>query len=66
MAKLVKKSYMQLGITARKSDVVADANAFLCFPILPLPSCFKNLSMPHPPRVLEENSKYPRVRGERK
>lgn len=31
------------------------------FPAFPLPSCSKNPSMPHPPRVLQENSKYLRV-----
>ena len=47
-------------IPARKSDVAVDANDFLCFLALPLPSCSKNPIMPHPPRVLQENSKYPR------
>ena len=44
-----------------KPDVVVDPNVLLCFPALPLPYFSKNLSMPHSPRVLQENSKCPRV-----
>ena len=41
--------------------VAADPDVLLHFPALPLPSCSKNPSMPHPLRVLQENPKYPRV-----
>jgi len=60
MPKLVKKSSMQID-TCKQSDVVADANALLCFPSLPFPSFAKNPSIPYPPRVVQENSNYPRI-----
>ena len=44
-----------------KPIVVVDTDALLRFNALPFPSCSKNPSMPHPPRVLQENSKYPGV-----
>jgi len=38
----------------------------LQFPTFPLPSCSKTPSIPHSPKVLQENSNCPRVReGER-
>ena len=48
--------YLQENVT-----VVVDHDVLLHFPTLPLPSCSKNPGMPHPPRVLQENSKYLRV-----
>jgi len=37
-----------------KPIVVVDHNVLLHFPALPFPSCSKNPSIPHPPRVLQE------------
>ena len=44
-----------------KHVVVADPNVSLHFLSLPSPSYSKTPSMPHSPRLLQENSKYPRV-----
>ena len=44
-----------------KPVVVVNPDVLLRFPTLPLPSFSKTPSMPHPPRVLQENSKCPRV-----
>jgi len=44
-----------------KPVVAIDNDDLLRFPTLPLPSFSKNPSMPHPPRALQENSKYPRL-----
>ena len=43
-----------------KPIVVVDLDILLRFLALPFPSCSKTPSMPHSPRVLQENSKYPR------
>jgi len=44
-----------------KPVVAVDPDVLLYLPALPFPSCSKNLSVSHPLRVLQENSKYPRV-----
>ena len=44
-----------------KLVVVTDPDVLLHFPILPLPSFSKHPSMPHSPRVLQENSRCLRV-----
>ena len=44
-----------------KYVVVVDPDDLLYSPALPLPSFLKYPTMRHPPRVLQENFKYPRV-----
>ena len=44
-----------------KPVVAVDPDDLLHFPALHFPSFSKNPSMPHPPRELQENSKYPKV-----
>ena len=47
--------------THKEIRLTVDPDVLLCFPALPLPSYSKHPSMPHSPRVLQENSKCPRV-----
>ena len=61
MPNLVRKTYMQLGTYKKKPIVVVEPDVLLHFLGLTLPYCSKNTSMPQPPRVLQENSKCPRL-----
>jgi len=60
MPKLVKEHTCNL-VPTRKSDVATNPDALLHFPALHFPSYDKNSSMPHLPRLLQENSKSPTV-----
>jgi len=61
-AKTIEENIYKTWYLQEKPTVVADLDVLLRFPSLPLPSCSKIPNMEHPPRVLQENSKCPRVR----
>jgi len=44
-----------------KLDIIVNPDVLLRFPAIPLPYFSKHPSMPHSPRVLQENSKCLRV-----
>ena len=60
-AKISEKNIHATRYLQENPIVAADPDALLHFLAPPFPSCSKNPSMPHHPRVLQENSKSPRV-----
>ena len=60
-AKTSKEIIHAIRYLQEKPAITIVLTVLLWFPTFPSPSCSKNPSMPHSPRVLQENSNYPRV-----